>query len=176
MLLNAGLYVNSEPLMFKDEANADFSKVDPYRGQNANMHACEAALWAYEATGNKSPYLDRAEVLVNSVTRKLTSLTTLYSENLVKQNVFCSKVAGFIWEHYDKDWKLDYDYNKVRQSAVLRNKTGASRLGCIQIIRKTAYENKVAITPSMCFRATQNIYFAHGDFKRAIKWSGQSFF
>ena len=118
--------LTNEPLIFQDEANADFSKVDPYRGQNANMHACEAALWAYEATGNKSPYLDRAEVLANSVIRKLTSLTTLYSENPCKQNVFCSKVAGFIWEHYDKEWKLDYGYNKVRKFAVLRNKTGAS--------------------------------------------------
>ena len=88
------------------------------------MHACEAALWAYEATGNKSPYLDRAEVLANSVTRKLTSFTTFYSERPCKQNVFSSKVGGFIWEHYDKEWQIDYNYNKVSKSAVLGNKTG----------------------------------------------------
>ena len=92
------------------------------------MHACEAALWAYEATGNKSPYLDRAEVLANSVTRKLTKLTTLCSESPCKQNLFCSKVGGFIWEHYDKEWKIDYDYNKVSKSTVLRNGIGTLRL------------------------------------------------
>ncbi|MCG4627865.1 AGE family epimerase/isomerase, partial [Anaerostipes hadrus] len=49
---NEGLYV--------DEISADWSEVSPYRGQNANMHLCEAMMTAYEATGNKR-YLERAE-------------------------------------------------------------------------------------------------------------------
>src|SRR5690606_11512589 len=36
--------------LYADEATADWT-VSPYRGQNANMHACEAWLAAFEATG-----------------------------------------------------------------------------------------------------------------------------
>ena len=87
--------------------------MDQYRGQNANMHACEAALWAYQATGNKDPYLDRAKVLANSVTRKLGSLTIPETERFCQGAQFSPKVAGFIWEHYDTEWKINYNYNKV---------------------------------------------------------------
>ncbi len=35
-------------------ASEDFSEVTPYRGQNPNMHFCEAFIAAYEATGDKA--------------------------------------------------------------------------------------------------------------------------
>ena len=37
----------------------DWNAIDSYRGQNANMHMCEAMLCAHEATGEER-YLDRA--------------------------------------------------------------------------------------------------------------------
>ena len=40
----------------------DWAALSPYRGQNANMHACEAMLAAWEAT-REPRYLDRAETL-----------------------------------------------------------------------------------------------------------------
>jgi mannose/cellobiose epimerase-like protein (N-acyl-D-glucosamine 2-epimerase family) len=70
--------------------------LDPYRGQNANMHLCEAFLAAYEATG-EDRYLDRAECLAKRFAGELADLA-----------------GGLIWEHYDTGWQVDLDYNRDR--------------------------------------------------------------
>jgi len=80
--------------LYADEANADFSVIDPYRGQNANMHSCEAMLWAFEAT-QEPRYLERATTLADNITRRQAA-----------------KANGLIWEHYDSNWEIDWDYNK----------------------------------------------------------------
>ncbi len=79
--------------LYRDEANADFSVIDGYRGQNANMHSCEAMLWAYEAT-HETRFLDRAATLADNITRRQAA-----------------KANGLIWEHYDQSWAVDWDYN-----------------------------------------------------------------
>lgn len=79
--------------LYRDEANADFSIVAPYRGQNANMHSCEAMLWAYEATG-EAHFLNRAAQLADNITRRQAA-----------------KANGLVWEHYDTSWEVDWDYN-----------------------------------------------------------------
>jgi len=79
--------------LYRDEANADFSVIAPYRGQNANMHACEALLWAYEST-QEQRFLARAARLADAVTNQLAS-----------------QAHGLIWEHYDADWQIDWQYN-----------------------------------------------------------------
>lgn len=80
--------------LYRDEANADFSVIDPYRGQNANMHSCEAILWAYEATGERF-MLERAEQLADNITRRQAE-----------------KAGGLIWEHYNPLWEVDWEYNR----------------------------------------------------------------
>ena len=40
-----------EDELYVDEISPDWREVSPYRGQNANMHMCEALLAAFEATG-----------------------------------------------------------------------------------------------------------------------------
>lgn len=88
-------YFWDEPFgLYRDEASADFSIVTPYRGQNANMHACEALLWAYEATGDER-YLKRASGLAKNITLRQGALGN-----------------GLIWEHYDPQWQIDWSYNK----------------------------------------------------------------
>jgi len=72
----------------------DWNAIDPYRGQNANMHMCEAMLAAYEATRNVN-YLDRAHQLARKICVDLAS-----------------KTDGLIWEHYRSDWSVDWDYNR----------------------------------------------------------------
>lgn len=79
--------------LYADEANADFSVIDPYRGQNANMHACEGLIWAYHATGNNR-YLERAIRIAKAI--------------CVTQ---ASHGNGLIWEHYHEDWTPNWDYN-----------------------------------------------------------------
>lgn len=96
-----------EPLqsLYADEAGADWS-LSSYRGQNANMHACEAMLAAFEATLDRR-YLDRAEAIADAVTRRLAS-----------------HAGGLIWEHYRVDpqgeWQPDWDYNRHDKSNIFR--------------------------------------------------------
>ncbi|WP_428634895.1 AGE family epimerase/isomerase [Sedimenticola sp.] len=80
--------------IYADEASPDWSELSPYRGQNANMHACEALLAAYEATG-ESLYLERAYTLARQFSV-----------------VLADKAGGLVWEHYDKHLELDWEYNK----------------------------------------------------------------
>lgn len=81
--------------LYVDEiAAGDWSKVDAYRGQNANMHMCEAMLCAWEATG-EARYLDRAALLAQRICQDLAR-----------------RVDGLVWEHYKSDWSHDWDYNK----------------------------------------------------------------
>ena len=80
--------------LYADEASADWKIVSPYRGQNANMHSCEALIAAFEATGHK-PYLDRAMLLAHNICVRQTQTT-----------------QGQIWEHYDPTWRPDWNYNQ----------------------------------------------------------------
>lgn len=79
---------------YADERDSSLSTLSPYRGQNANMHLCEALLIAWQATGN-SRYLDRAELLATRFTLEL-----------------CVQSNGLVWEHYHTDWQIDWDFNR----------------------------------------------------------------
>jgi mannose/cellobiose epimerase-like protein (N-acyl-D-glucosamine 2-epimerase family) len=87
--------------LYADEATADGLR-QPYRGQNANMHACEAMLAAHEATGDAF-CLERATTLAESVTQRLAG-----------------RAHGLIWEHYHADWTPDWDYNRHDKSNIFR--------------------------------------------------------
>ncbi|MBO9590905.1 AGE family epimerase/isomerase [Devosia sp.] len=80
--------------LYADQASADWSEIRPYRGQNGNMHACEAMLVAYEAT-DEQRYLHRAETLAAAMTLRQATLSPI----------------GQLWEHYKTDWAFDPDYN-----------------------------------------------------------------
>jgi len=75
--------------LYADEATPQWV-VSGYRGQNANMHACEAAIAAFEATADQK-YLQRAEQLAHAIT--------------VRQ---AAHADGGIWEHYRADWTPDW--------------------------------------------------------------------
>ena len=61
------------------------------RGQNANMHACEAFLLAYEAIGEER-YLQRAYDIATEVADRLAG-----------------KAEGRIWEYYTPEWEPQWD-------------------------------------------------------------------
>ena len=88
--------------LYADEASADWSELSPYRGQNANMHACEALLAAFEATGERI-YLLRAEMLARHITLRQAAL-----------------YHNLIWEHYHADWSVDTEYNRHDKSNIFR--------------------------------------------------------
>lgn len=86
-------YWDAESGLYRDEADAEWT-FSGYRGQNANMHLCEAMIAAYEAGGDRR-YLDRALLLADHMTRRQAALA-----------------GGLVWEHYDVDWNVDWDYNR----------------------------------------------------------------
>jgi mannose/cellobiose epimerase-like protein (N-acyl-D-glucosamine 2-epimerase family) len=79
--------------LLRSDCDADWTELEPYRGQNANMHACEAYLAAYEATG-EATYLDRARHIAAAITVDLAAETD-----------------GLLWEHYTAAWEHDFAYN-----------------------------------------------------------------
>jgi mannose/cellobiose epimerase-like protein (N-acyl-D-glucosamine 2-epimerase family) len=88
--------------LYADEANADWQTLSPYRGQNANMHACEALLAAFDAT-REERYLARAARLAHNVTVRQAALAN-----------------GLVWEHYHPDWSVDWDYNRHDKTNIFR--------------------------------------------------------
>lgn len=80
--------------LYVDEISADWQVVSSYRGQNANMHMCEAMLSAFDATG-QARFLERALLLAKRVCGDLAA-----------------QADGFIWEHYTQGWQIDWNYNK----------------------------------------------------------------
>eukprot|EP00056_Hartaetosiga_gracilis_P002797 m.56846 g.56846 ORF g.56846 m.56846 type:complete len:299 (-) comp11203_c3_seq1:752-1648(-) len=89
--------------LFRDEYDASFHKCQTYRGQNANMHLCEAFISAYEATG-RVDLLHRAVNIAEAVTGTLASLN---DNNLV-------------WEHYTENWMIDWDYHRDNPKHVFK--------------------------------------------------------
>ena len=92
-LLEARFWQVGDGLYVDVIASGDWRTIDPYRGQNANMHMCEAMLSAFEATGQEE-YLDRAHLLAKRICVDLAA-----------------KAGGLIWEHYKTDWSHDWEYN-----------------------------------------------------------------
>lgn len=83
-----GLYIDSFP--------RDFSAPNPYRGQNANMHMCEAQIALYEATGDRI-HLTRATEIAHKLCVHLPNT---------------AGCEGKVVEHYTSDWQPDPEKNK----------------------------------------------------------------
>jgi mannose/cellobiose epimerase-like protein (N-acyl-D-glucosamine 2-epimerase family) len=86
-------FYDSAARAYADEITPE-GELIAYRGQNANMHTCEACLAAFEATGEQR-YLDRALSLIERFAFELADQT-----------------LGLVWEHYRTDWTPDWDYNR----------------------------------------------------------------
>lgn len=87
--------------LYADEATPGW-KLSSYRGQNANMHACEAMLSAYSATGEPR-YIERAETLAYAITCRQAALAN-----------------DMIWEHYHQDWSVNWDYSRHDKTNIFR--------------------------------------------------------
>lgn len=86
-------FYEPEHSAYADERSADLQTLDPYRGQNANMHLCEAYIAAYRATQDQT-YFERADSLARRFAGELAAVA-----------------GGLIWEHYDANWSPDWQYN-----------------------------------------------------------------
>lgn len=91
-LLNDAFWLPEHGL-YADEISTE-GKLSPYRGQNANMHLCEALIAAYEATQDRR-FLSRATTIAENITFKQAKLSN-----------------GLVWEHFNEHFDIDWDYNK----------------------------------------------------------------
>lgn len=87
-------FYEPEAGLYRSEYDPTWDEPAAYRGQNANMHACEALLAAYEATA-ETELLDRAKRLARRLCVDLAAETD-----------------GRLWEHYTADWTHDFEYNR----------------------------------------------------------------
>ena len=90
--------------LYADEATPQW-RLSDYRGQNANMHACEALMAAFRATG-ESRYLLRAKQLALGICQRQAALT--------------EGRKGWILEHFHRDWSIDWDYNRHDRTNIFR--------------------------------------------------------
>lgn len=80
--------------LFADQVDAQSNELSSYRGQNANMHSCEALIAAFEATNNEK-YLNQALQIADHIVNRQTKHS-----------------AGLLWEHFDDNWQIDWAYNQ----------------------------------------------------------------
>ncbi|WP_330629491.1 AGE family epimerase/isomerase (plasmid) [Thioclava litoralis] len=78
--------------LFVEDWSEDWAHLDKYRGMNANMHATEAHLAAYEATG-EALFLVRAGRLIDVFIRRIAP-----------------RYNWRIPEHYSERWEVDRGY------------------------------------------------------------------
>ncbi len=86
---------------YADELSAE-GVLSDYRGQNANMHMCEACLSAYASTG-EARYLNRAQSLIERFAFDLAA-----------------QADGLVWEHYRSDWSIDWDHNRDKPGDIFK--------------------------------------------------------
>jgi sulfoquinovose isomerase len=90
-----GKFWDPAAAMFVDSWDRSFSRLDSYRGLNANMHAVEALLAASDATGDAG-LLDQAL----SISRRVIATAAQHSWRIP--------------EHFDPDWQPLLDHNRDR--------------------------------------------------------------
>jgi len=79
--------------LYADEISST-GVLSSYRGQNANMHLCEALIAAYEATQDKR-FITRAAIIAENITYRQGGLSN-----------------GLVWEHFDEKFAIDWQYNQ----------------------------------------------------------------
>jgi sulfoquinovose isomerase len=86
----------------RESWNADFTKGEPYRGANSNMHSVEAYLAAGDVTGNPAWHARAASI----ATRLINGHARAHSWRIP--------------EHYDESWQPLPDYNRTYRNDQFR--------------------------------------------------------
>lgn len=88
-------FFESHSRLYAAEADANWH-LTGYRGQSVNQRSCEALIAAFDATG-ESAFLDRALGIARTLWQRLAPMGD-----------------GWLWENYDRDWHIDFDYHRDR--------------------------------------------------------------
>lgn len=95
-------FMETDRGLCKPELDSNWDEKTSYRGQNANMHMCEALISAFEATG-EDKYLEKAVGIARALVKDLNE-----------------EGDDLLWEHYDSDWNIDWDYNRDQPDHLFR--------------------------------------------------------
>jgi mannose/cellobiose epimerase-like protein (N-acyl-D-glucosamine 2-epimerase family) len=80
-----------------EQFGRDWRPYDGYRGQNANMHLCEALMAAFEATA-EGAHLRMAERIAELIIGR-----------------HAAEAGWLVVEHFTQDWRPDHDYKSANQ-------------------------------------------------------------
>jgi mannose/cellobiose epimerase-like protein (N-acyl-D-glucosamine 2-epimerase family) len=86
--------------LYSDQADQAYTATRPYRGQNANMHAVEAHMAAFDATGEEK-HLVRARAIAEAM--------------CVRQAARVAEAChghALVYEHYNSAWLPDMEFHK----------------------------------------------------------------
>jgi sulfoquinovose isomerase len=144
-----------------------FTTLDPYRGQNANMHMTEACIAAFEATG-ESAYLERATRIARFIARPALG------------EAVGSRGPWRLAEHFDEAWKPLPDYNIDEPKHPFR--PYGSLVGhwlewaklCLQLHGLGVDEDWLVPTAERLFEAAVSEgWQANGGFVYTVDWEGR---
>jgi mannose/cellobiose epimerase-like protein (N-acyl-D-glucosamine 2-epimerase family) len=117
------------PGLYANECGADFAVVDPYRGQNSNMHAVEAHVAAYEATGERK-HLERARRIAEGMCVGCAGRVGQMLRAPPRPGGGDEEGAGageereddlsLVYEHYTSSWEVDLAFNADKRDDVFR--------------------------------------------------------
>lgn len=109
---------NEEEGLACDTWNTEFSKLDDYRGLNANMHTVEAFLAAADCLDTMSQGIARSFVPEHDAKADLHNAGDIYR---IRAGRIIDRVIGWaedndyrIPEHFTRDWKPDLDKNREK--------------------------------------------------------------
>ncbi len=149
----------------RESYNRDFTKLDEYRGQNANMHLTEAYLAAYEVTGD-SELLERAVRIAKFIAGRA---------------VFQKGDAPWrLPEHFDSNWNPLWDYNLEDKRHAFR--PYGTQVGhwlewaklCMQIHDLGVEESWLVPTAEILFhRGIEEGWAPTGGFYYTLDWDGK---
>lgn len=146
--------------LYIDSFDRTLKTANVYRGQNANMHMCEALIAAYEATGEQR-HLERAKLIARQLTVEL------------------SAGCGWVVEHYTSDWKADPHKNRdcdpssEGERQMHRPPRALSPRRQLTACAHSTHLRWAGGTTTP-FRGAQSTSFAHPASNPAIMQSGQS--
>jgi mannose/cellobiose epimerase-like protein (N-acyl-D-glucosamine 2-epimerase family) len=86
--------------LYADQADAAYEATRPYRGQNANMHAVEAHMAAWDATGEEK-HLARARAIAEAMCVRQAARVAAACHG-----------HALVYEHYDTQWRPDLEFHK----------------------------------------------------------------
>lgn len=147
----------------RESYDREFRTLDPYRGQNANMHLAEAYLAAHEATGD--------DVLLERAVR--------IAQHIAGRAASSEPGAWRLPEHFDSNWREMLDFNRDQPRHPFRP-YGSQPGHWLEWAKLMMHMRNLGVDEPWLQPASENLYagaFAdswmeNGGFAYTVDWDG----